>query len=215
MPYLTPDTLPTSRVCRTLRIPNSPEWLAIVSGAILELTQRFTWEKYGTLDVDDCVNAMVDMFGDYYEIRPCMIGAVLPYATGSPPDGTLACDGATYNRVDYPDLYDSLDAAFIVDASQFRVPDLRGRNVIGNGQGGGFTNRSVGDSGGAETHTLVASEMPIHAHSEIGSTVWASTPGPTPITIGFGVGSTGPAGGDGSHNNMSPFLVLRYCIVAR
>ena len=106
------------------------------------------------------------------------------------------------------------------------TPDLRGRFIVGSGQGTGLTNRKVGDSGGEETHLLTSNEIPPHGHA---------------ITIYGGVGvinhinldgpSCGGAIVDGNqpflttsnpiddkqneikpqpHNNMPPFYILYY-----
>jgi len=53
------------------------------------------------------------------------------------------------------------------------TPDLRGRFVIGAGQGsGGLANRSVGSAGGTETVTLSVGQLPAHNHRVSGSTSW-------------------------------------------
>jgi len=66
VPYLTPDELPEDGLCRPLFIPNSPEWLAIVSGALTELTFRWNWQQEGSVTVDQAVAAMVDLVDNYY-----------------------------------------------------------------------------------------------------------------------------------------------------
>jgi len=215
--WLTPDNIPTERVCRVLSIPASADWLAIVSGAILELTKRHNWEEYGSLTIEQASDEAVNILTDYYTERPCMIGAIISYATTQLPDGTLACDGATYNKSDYPILYDCLDSAYIIDTSSFRVPDLRSRAVIGVGQGSGLSNRTIDQAVGAETHTLVTSEMPSHSHNYTGPVINPFTsPGPTPNFSASGpFASTTSTGGDGAHNNMQPSLALKYAIVAR
>ncbi|MEB3310777.1 MAG: hypothetical protein VKJ02_11140 [Snowella sp.] len=43
-------------------------------------------------------------------------------------------------------------------------PDLRGRFILGSGQGSGLTNRTRGGTGGVERHTLTVAEMPTHNH---------------------------------------------------
>jgi microcystin-dependent protein len=60
------------------------------------------------------------------------------------PEGWALCDGTVVNG--YP------------------TPDLRGRFILGAGEGAGLTMRKVGAVGGAETHVLTDEEMPAHAH---------------------------------------------------
>jgi microcystin-dependent protein len=48
---------------------------------------------------------------------------------------------------------------------QNNTPDLRGRFVLGSGQGSGLTNRTIGQTGGAETVTLTQEQMPSHSHA--------------------------------------------------
>jgi len=74
VPYLTPDELPEADDCRPLLIPASSVWLAIVSGALTELTKTWNWEKFGTLTVDECVSAMGEMIATYYDgCQPCTL----------------------------------------------------------------------------------------------------------------------------------------------
>jgi microcystin-dependent protein len=94
------------------------------------------------------------------------------------------------------------------------TPDLRGRFILGQGQGPGLTNRSLGDISGSETKKLTIAELPSHSHSiaELGDK-W---PG------GKGAGDTIPAynstnsrtvsssGGGDAFDKMPPFYVLAY-----
>lgn len=47
----------------------------------------------------------------------------------------------------------------------FGLPDMRGRALIGIGQGPGLSDRQVGEAGGSENSTLGASNLPPHAHT--------------------------------------------------
>lgn len=47
----------------------------------------------------------------------------------------------------------------------FALPDLRGRVMIGMGQGLGLSPRDVGQAGGSENNTLSVAQMPAHQHS--------------------------------------------------
>jgi microcystin-dependent protein len=50
------------------------------------------------------------------------------------------------------------------------TPDLRGRFVVGSGQGAGLSNRGVGAAGGSETVTLTQGQLPAHNHTFSGTT---------------------------------------------
>lgn len=76
MPYLTPDELPEERDCRALLIPASSDWLAIVSGALTELVAKYNWQQFGSVTVDDAVEAMQAMIDAYYD--GCASGCELP-----------------------------------------------------------------------------------------------------------------------------------------
>lgn len=67
MPWLTPEEIPEGVVCRPLLIPDSAEWLAIVSGAILELTRVWNWEEFGELTPDECAERMLVMQQQFYD----------------------------------------------------------------------------------------------------------------------------------------------------
>lgn len=215
--WLTPDAPASGFICRTLRIPDSEDFLSIVNGALLQLGYASQFEPFGALTPDETAEYFQQMFEDYGQSEACMIGAIIAYATANPPANSLACDGASYDRVDYPALYAALDDAFLLDADTFIVPDLRGRTVIGTGTGSGLSARSMGDSAGAERITLSTDEIPSHSHGE-------SIAVPTLINGGLeapassatpGSGTTGSAGGGASHDNMMPYFALRYAIIAR
>jgi len=146
------------------------------------------------------------------ELMMTIVGQIFAYAGSSAPPGSLPCDGGTYDRATYPALYAALDPAFVVDADHFTVPDLRSNFIRG-----ASATFHIADSGGEETVTLTGSQIPSHAHT-IPSTVTTAAvePGevavlsPVPIVPSY----TGDFGGDGSHNNIPPFVALLYCIVA-
>lgn len=67
MPWLTPNNIPEDDECRPLFIPHSAEWLAIVSGAILELTRSWNWEEFGELTPEECAERMQQMQQQFYD----------------------------------------------------------------------------------------------------------------------------------------------------
>lgn len=104
------------------------------------------------------------------------------------------------------------------------TPDLRGRFILGSGQGSDLTKRTVGDIGGEETHVLSISEIPSHAHgisklfehhrsskgTDASDKTIKSSCGDSPTDCTSWHPSTDGTGGTGKHNNMPPFYVLAY-----
>lgn len=129
-------------------------------------------------------------------------GFIYPLATNSVPDGFLLCDGSTYLRKDYPELFAAIGTIYGTGdgSTTFNVPNLATRVPVGKGTG-----YELGATGGEESHTLTAAEMPSHNHT---------------INIYAGSGSAGGsqygtsiiAGSDQPHNNMQPYTVVNYII---
>lgn len=65
MPYLTPDVMPETTICRVLKIPNDPFWMSLVDGALTELTRRFNFEQFGSVTVEETVERFRDMYDEY------------------------------------------------------------------------------------------------------------------------------------------------------
>jgi microcystin-dependent protein len=93
------------------------------------------------------------------------------------------------------------------------TPDLRGRFILGQGQGSNLTNRSLGDISGQENVTLNLNQIPAHAHTYSipvsGTTVGDERPRVdvySTSTVTF----TAPIGGGLPFDNMPPYYVLTY-----
>ena len=147
-----------------------------------------------------------------HQIMSGLVGVILPHVLGDLSGfSMLPCDGSSYDRADWPLLYDAIDPIYRIDASSFRVPDLRERFPYG--QGGGL---DLDDSGGETEHLLLYAEMPVHEHQEtiaVPALADLGTGSPVPSATAS-VGVTGSAGGSEPHNNMPPFRVVRFAIVA-
>ena len=88
-------------------------------------------------------------------------GTIHHFGGASLPTGYLWCDGTSYLRATYPDLFTAIGTSFgSVDGTHFSVPDLR--DAYPKGKGGGD---SLGTTGGALTHTHDAGTLAAGATS--------------------------------------------------
>lgn len=148
---------------------------------------------------------------------------------GSLPAGWLECDGYAVSRATYADLFTAIGVVYGAGDSSttFNLPDFRGRSPLGIGQGntaeGGVTgtNRTLGQIGGAENHTLLAAELASHKHqiSHGHSRADDESPDNYGLWVASGDGyeqsadDTDEDGGDDNpHNNMHPWLAVRFII---
>lgn len=151
-------------------------------------------------------------------------GTMSAYAGAAAPAGWLLCEGQTVGRDDYPGLFAAIGTAYGAGdgSTTFRLPDARGRVLVGRAATQSEF-ASLGQSGGAKTHTLSTAEMPSHTHSSgEGSDGFAAHRSSTGAYSA--VLPTGPSGevmvyrqpastgGDGSHNNLQPYLVINHII---
>lgn len=182
----------------------------------------------GNLTIDGDIRARnYYASGNFYLNNYVLIpaGTIVQSAAINEPAGWLDCDGRTLTVAMYAYLFSAIGYVYGGAGLSFNIPDMRGRVGIGAGDGTGaaLTARSLGATGGAETHTLTLNEMPIHDHG--GSTGNAGdareSENASSVSIVGSVTVSGegthnhtitPQGGNGAHNNMQPFLVLRYLI---
>ena len=157
-------------------------------------------------------------------------GSIIPFAGSSAPTGYLFCDGNEYDQTGtYSSLFSTIGLTYNTGgetAGFFRVPDLQGRVIAGrDNMSGTSANRlttaksgingdNLGAFGGLEDHTLTIAEMPSHGHGA-NSQVFDGTQSGLVINssgTAFNFTSLPNTGGDGSHNNVQPTLILNYII---
>lgn len=195
-------------VCRRLALP-SFLW-PLFNGAFGELLDESRWYQFGDMPIGDVIQAFHAAFDDMGQCS--MIGQIVMFA-GELPDNVLLCDGEEYDGAEYPDLYAILPPSLIVGNS-FQTPNLSGRFILASGN-----SYNPGDTGGEEKVTLTVEQIPSHFHDYVKPipNIDVESPG-APDLIAAGVGpldKTSAEGGGGPHNNMPPYYVLVYGIVAK
>ena len=106
------------------------------------------------------------------------------------PRGMMEADGRLLPIAENTALFSLLGTMYGGDGrTTFALPDLRGRVMVGAGQGPGLTDRRQGERGGTESDIA----GPALAHD----------------------GGADPLGDSTAGNNMPPYLALKQCIVTQ
>lgn len=160
-----------------------------------------------------------------------------------PPKGWAFCNGQLLSLTQNIAVFALLGTTFGGNGeTNFGLPDLQGRVPLQPGQGQGLSLRDLGETGGEEFLTLLATEMPLHSHPvsikiPVGGTADTDSPyNAYPATFAAGEQVLGnpaelyasatsqkmgavnsetialAAGGGLPHNNIQPTLFINYCI---
>lgn len=157
------------------------------------------------------------------------IGEIKMFAGNYAPRNYALCTGALLDVATHQALFSLIGTTYGGDGrSNFRLPDMRGRVPIHQGQGPGLTNRSMGQSFGVENVTLTTSQIPNHTHTMQASSNDAVTNDPvgrvlaktsvnaydnTPENaVENAPQAISEAGSGYSHGNVMPFLGVNFII---
>lgn len=168
------------------------------------------------------------------------IGEIRAFPYRYAPLGWQECDGRTLSVHEYQILFAVIGNRFGGDGkTNFMLPDLRGRAALDAGILPGTTTRAdLGATLGDATATITEISMPIHDHTPQthGSTSRLTAPSVDALILNpqYLVGTKAysfnmyasldggaqqmasnaieSVGGGLPHNNLSPYLVMRFCI---
>lgn len=152
------------------------------------------------------------------------IGQIRTFAFGFAPRGWAQCNGQLLQISQNQALFSLLGTTYGGNGTtNFALPNLMGRTPLHFGTGPGLSPRTLGEVAGTEGVTLSSAQMPAHNH-----TVSANTAAPTSGTpagnfwaqgnysatggSAMAAGDIANAGGSQPHPNLSPYLVLNFCI---
>lgn len=155
------------------------------------------------------------------------------------PTGWMKCEGQSLPTSGNAALYSLLGTTYGgTPPTTFKLPDLRGRVIVGYGVNGNYTYPSgLAGAGGQEAVTLTTSNIPTHTHIAVCSTEPGSTVNPadampstvtqrapmhppalsrystTPTaTVTMAPDAVGPTGSNTPVQNCQPSLAMTYCI---
>lgn len=215
----------------------SPESVTVLLYGVQFLENRRNWLDLQDDPLDEITDADWDEIEELVanlvqEVYNPMIGYCFPIVLGGIPDNCLPLEGGIYDREDYPILYDLLDGAFVLSPDTFTLPDFRSRVPIGAGEGTGLSEYSIGQTGGEETHSLTDDENGSHSHIDAGHTHVYQPPGATGVAVApgelpvllpallptntlTGNASISSSGSGAPHNNIQPFVAVRWAVIAQ
>lgn len=147
-------------------------------------------------------------------------GITAPFAGSTAPSGWLLCDGSAVSRSTYARLYAVISTSYGTGdgTTTFNLPNLKGRVAVGRDSVQTEFD-TIGETGGAKTHTLTTTEMPVHSHVVQPTMGIGSSSAGHGFVDGANARSTAPAGwstqtagSGGAHNNLQPYIVTNYII---
>jgi microcystin-dependent protein len=162
------------------------------------------------------------------------VGDVKMTALSAARTGWLLCDGSAVSRTTYAALFAGIGTTYGVGdgSTTFNLPDMQGRVPVGRDTGQTEFD-TLGETGGAKTHTLTVAQMPSHTHTQdnhthvlagsnggsanLGPSVTSNSNGDFGYTLPGGRAQATRAtnqntGGGSAHNNLQPYQVLNFII---
>lgn len=215
--WITPDDLPTSYSCWQVLVPSDIHFEAMFRGALLLLTEGRNFEQVGTLTPTQCADLFWQGFETSLDMVPCTggtggnmpVGSVFWFAGEDIPDNCLVCDGSQISATVYASLYAVIGNIWGGNSTVFNLPDLQDSFLVGAGN-----TYPLAATGGEETHTLIANEIPVHSHgvpndAALGTNQFVLKSGKY---AGYDT-QTATYGNGNAHNNLPPYTGLIPLIV--
>lgn len=216
--------------------------------------ENYRWEDFSEIKTNrELAAEAASLREELAGLRRAPLGIVEMWAGTTVPEGYLLCDGGAYRIADYTELHAAIGTTFneaadasgakvSTDPGMFRVPDLRGRFIVGRHDSDGDY-QATGAAGGLKKVALTEEEIPRHAH-RVKDYYYAQAPSsmqthnvknydtiPKHETGNNGIGDkesdedndcmpyyehdSYPVGGGGTHENRPPYYVLAYIMRAK
>ncbi len=139
-------------------------------------SENYSWEDFTDIKtIKDLMAENRELRAELAGVQPSPLGVVQMWAGAAVPEGYVLCNGQELRTADYPELYKALGVTFntatsasgtkySTRAGYFRVPDLRGRFVVGQHDSDNDY-RANGTAGGLKAVALTEEQLPSHSHT--------------------------------------------------
>ena len=192
--------------------------------------ENYRWEEFSTASIPTLKAEIARQQVEIAALTPPPLGVVQIWAGAKVPMNYELCDGRELKITDYPELYAAIGTRFnrsydyngkqySTTAGYFRLPDLRGRFIVGYN----VSDADYGDYGmvgGEKKHRLSVEELPAHTH---GQNLWSAASGDWksggknsyPNSTSYhdrttSFGKTDSTGSGAAHENRPPYYSLAY-----
>ncbi|GAA3283655.1 phage tail protein [Dactylosporangium vinaceum] len=161
------------------------------------------------------------------------LGEIRMFAGTFAPTGWALCNGQLLPIPQNTALFSLLGTVYGGNGTTtFALPDLQGAAPLGTGQAPGLSQYVQGETGGAETVTLLATEMPQHTHiaqaapvrgdrNSPAAATWAEAAlgrvrdrhyATAPDSTAMAANALTVTGASQPHDNLAPYLTLTFII---
>ncbi|MEG2600051.1 MAG: tail fiber protein, partial [Muribaculaceae bacterium] len=141
-----------------------------------EGAEKYMWSDFHVAKATEELRKVIEeQAGVIASIKPVPVGVIEMWAGHDAPMGYMMCEGQSVAIADYSELYVAIGTSYnmapswngVVSAPVagcFRLPDLRGRFIVGgNTQDNDY--KVLGTAGGEKMVSLCVDNMPTHKHS--------------------------------------------------
>ena len=135
------------------------------------------------------------------------VGAITIFPGTVAPENYLLCDDSIYSKTQYPELYDVLGSEFQISTDTFRVPNLKGKTIIGYDSSDTDFDE-IGKIGGSKEHS--------HTTNLQGTSPYQTElSGLHYINASIEDGVTTKSYESSSESNLPPYVTLNFIIKAK
>lgn len=190
--------------------------------------ENYKWEDFVRITSNaQLMSFITDIRNQLATLSSIPIGSIMMWSGTSAPKGFVICDGTNLDRQRYATLYGIIGTTYGYSSDKtFRVPDMRGRFVVGK-KIDAFDYQNLNNKGGFDKVTLTAEQSGLQEHShnfsfdaytnssskvEDDARKLRRKSTDNKLTLTFSTGNCASRPAEKAHENRPPYIVLNYII---